>query len=155
MGPRIHVRPFPVRSGSRLQETPELLRARGVAQLAERLGLDLSDALARDREILPDLLERVLASVGEAEAKPEHLLLTRGERVQDLVGLLAQREADDGIDRRHHLLVLDEVAEMAILFLADRGLERDRLLRDLENLAHLVDRDFHLRRDLFGRRLAA
>src|SRR5438552_4700016 len=155
MGPRIHVRPFLVRSGSRLQEAPELLRARRVAQLAERLGLDLPDALARDREILSDLLERVLASVGEAEAEPEHLLLARGQRVQDVVGLRAQREADDGVDRRHHLFVLDEVAEMAILFLADRGLEGDRLLRDLEDLAHLVDRDFHLRRDLLGRRLAA
>src|SRR5205085_11290094 len=65
---------------SRLQEAPELLRPRRMAQLAQRLGLDLSDALARDREILADLLERVLASVGEAEAQAQDLLLARGER---------------------------------------------------------------------------
>ena len=34
-----------------------------MAQLAQRLGLDLSDALAGDREVLADLLERVLAAV--------------------------------------------------------------------------------------------
>src|SRR5687768_9791363 len=37
---------------SRFEEAPQLLRARGMAQLAQRLGLDLPDALARDREVL-------------------------------------------------------------------------------------------------------
>ena len=62
-----------------------------MAQLAQRLGLDLADALAGDREVLADFLERVLAAVGEAEAQAQHLLLARRERVEDLVGLLAQR----------------------------------------------------------------
>src|SRR5213076_1983815 len=69
MGPLRHH----TRSG--LQEAPELLRARWVAELAQGLGLDLSDALAGDREVLSDLLQRVLAAVGEAEAEPQHLLL--------------------------------------------------------------------------------
>ena len=41
-----------------VQEILELLAAAGVAQLAQRLGLDLADALARDVELLADLLER-------------------------------------------------------------------------------------------------
>src|SRR2546426_1029934 len=75
MGPRRH------HTRSRLEKAPELLRARWVPELAQRLGLDLSDALAGDREVLPDLLQRVLATVGEAEAEPQHLLLARGEKV--------------------------------------------------------------------------
>src|SRR3989442_130078 len=81
MGPRRH------HTRSRLEKAPELLRARWVPELAQRLGLDLSDALAGDREVLPDLPQRVLAPVGEAEAEPQHLLLARGERVEKVLRL--------------------------------------------------------------------
>jgi hypothetical protein len=43
---------------------------------------------------------------------------------------------------------------MRVFLLADRGLERDRLLRDLQDLAHLADRDVHALRDLVAGRLA-
>src|SRR5262252_3489999 len=139
---------------SRLQEAPELLGARGVAELAEGLGLDLAYALTGDREVLAHFLEGVLAAVGEPEAEPEHLLLARGEGVQHLVGLLAEAQPDHALHGRAHLLVLDEVAQVAVLFLADGRLEGDGLLGDLEDLAHLVHRHFHLDGDLFGARLA-
>src|SRR2546425_5733731 len=76
MGPRRH------HTWSGLQEAPELLRARRVPELAQRLGLDLPDPLAGDREVLPDFLQRVLATVGEAEPEPQHLLLARREGVE-------------------------------------------------------------------------
>src|SRR5262245_8937017 len=94
---------------SGLQEAPELLGPRGMAELAQRLGLDLADALARHREVLADLLQRVLAAVGQAEAQAQHLLLARRERVQHLVRLLAQGEADHRLHRGADLLVLDEI----------------------------------------------
>jgi hypothetical protein len=51
--------------------------------------------------------------------------------------------------------VLDEIAQMRVLVVADRGLHRDRFLRDLHHLADLVLRHVHLLRQLFGRGLAA
>src|SRR5919108_4217660 len=77
----------PAGSVSRFEKAPQFLRARWVAELAERLGLDLADALARDREILTDLLQRMLAAVGQTEAEAQHLLLAGGEGVQYLVRL--------------------------------------------------------------------
>src|SRR5712691_11384308 len=50
-----------------LQVVAELLRARRVAQLTQRLGLDLADALARDAESLADLFERPLVAVDQPE----------------------------------------------------------------------------------------
>src|SRR6059036_68068 len=149
MGPRRH------HTWSGLQEAPELLRTRRVPELAQRLGLYLPDPLAGDREVLPDFFQRVLATVGEAEPEPQHLLLERREGVEDLVRLLPEREADDRLDGRDDLLVLDEVAQVAVLLLADRRLQRDGLLRDLQHLAHLVHGDVHLRRDLLRGGLAA
>src|SRR2546422_940649 len=140
---------------SRLEEAPQFLGARWMAQLPQRLGLDLPDAFAGDCEVLADLLQGVLAAVGEAEAQAQYLLLAGRQRVQDLVGLLAQGEADDRLHRRHHLLVLDEIAQVAVLFLPDGRLQRDRLLGDLEDLADLVHRHVHLLGDLLRRGLAA
>src|SRR5207253_5756307 len=123
-------RPWVASASSALQEAAELFRPRRVPELPEGLGLDLADALARDGEVLTDLLERVLAAVGEPEPESQHLFLPGRERVEDAVGLFAEAEADDRLDRRDHLLVLDEVAQVAVLLLADRCLEGDRLLGD-------------------------
>src|SRR5438094_355464 len=60
-----------------------------------------------------------------------------------------------GIARGEGLVVGDEVPEVRILFLADRRFERDRLLRDLDDLADFVGGDEHPLRDLLGGRLAA
>src|SRR2546426_2056048 len=67
------------------------------AQLAERLGLDLPDALARHREALPDLLEGVVGLLADAEAQPQDLLLARRERGEDFPRLLLQRERHGGV----------------------------------------------------------
>src|SRR5437660_12144751 len=100
-------------------------------ELAQRLGLDLADALAGDGEVLADLLERVLAAVGEPEPEAQHLLLARRQRVQHPVGLLAEGQSDDRLDRRDDLLGLDEIAQMTVLCLPHRRLPRDWLLRQL------------------------
>src|SRR5207249_10557271 len=103
-----------------------------MAQLAERLGLDLSDALAGDREALADLFERVLAAVADAEPQLDDLLLARRQRFEHRFGLFLEIQVDDGFGRRDHLAILDEVAEMRIFLFADRRFEGDRLLRRSE-----------------------
>src|SRR6266542_3260530 len=137
-----------------LDEALQALRARRVPELPQRLRLDLPDALACHLEVLADLLERVIALLPDAEPHPEHLLLAGGEGGEHLPGLLGQVHVDDRVRGRDERLVLDEVAEVAVLLLADGGLEADRLLRDLEDLPHLVERQLHLLRDLLRARLA-
>src|SRR5690606_12138760 len=120
-----------------LDERLEALAARRVTQLAQRLRLDLADALAGDLEVLTDLLEGVVGLLADAEAHAEHLLLARRERGEDLARLIGQVHRDHALARRDDALVLDEVAEVRVFLLADRGLERDRLLGDLQDLADL------------------
>src|SRR6266540_2919303 len=137
-----------------LDEALQPLRPRGVPQLPQRLRLDLADALARHLEVLPDLLERVVALLADFEPHPEDLLLAGGEGGEHLPGLLREVHVDDRVGGGDERLVLDEVPEVAVLLLADRGLEADGLLRDLEDLADLVERELHLLGDLLRRRLA-
>src|SRR5450759_3732222 len=68
----------------------ELAGAARVAQLAQRLGLDLADALAGDVELLAHFLESAGPTVFEAEAKLQDATLSTGQRVQHRLDLLLQ-----------------------------------------------------------------
>src|SRR5690349_2152976 len=61
-----------------VKEAPHLPRTARVLELPERLGLDLPDAFAGDRELLPDFLQRVVGVHADAEAHAQHALLSRG-----------------------------------------------------------------------------
>jgi hypothetical protein len=97
-------------------------------QLAQRLGLDLADALSRHRELLADFFERVVGVHADAKAHVQHALLPRRQRRQNPRRGLAQVRLDRGVDRQDRVLVLDEIAELRILLVADRRSERERLL---------------------------
>src|SRR5436189_6359265 len=141
-------------SGSLIEERPHLARAARMLELPERLGLDLADALAGDAELLADLLERVVGVHADAEAHAQHALLARRERSQHPRRGLAEVALDRRVDRQDRVVVLDEVAEVRVLLVADRGFERQRLLGDLERLAHPLQRRAKLLRDLLRRGLA-
>src|SRR5215208_919405 len=102
-------------SGSGIEEVAQFARAARVLQLAERLCLDLTDALAGHRELLPDLFERVVGIRADAEAHAQDALLARSQRGQDTGRRLAQIGLDRGVQWQHRVLVLDEIAEMRIL----------------------------------------
>src|SRR5438094_1542209 len=124
-------------------------------QLAQRLRLDLPDALSRDVELAADLFERPRAAVLETEAQLQHATLAAGKPFQDRLDLLLEELVRRRVARRESLVIGDEVPEVAVFFLADRCLERDRLLRDLDDLADLISGDEHPFGDLLGGRLAA
>ena len=98
--------------GSVVEEAAELSRAARVLQLPQRLGFDLADALAGDRELLADLLEGVVGVHADAEAHAEHALLARRQRGQHAGGGLAQVGLDGRVDGQKRVLVLDEVTQV-------------------------------------------
>src|SRR6476469_1469646 len=124
-----------------LEVVLELAAPGRVAQLAQRLGLDLADPLAGDVELLADLLEGPGTPVLEAEPELQHAPFAAGQRVEHRLHLLLEQLVRRGLGRRQRAAVLDEVAEVGVLLLADRGLQRDGLLRDLDDLEDLLGRD--------------
>src|SRR5215217_6071672 len=105
----------------------EALRLGQRLELLERVVLDLADPLARHVERAADLFERERARAGEAEAHLDHLALALRERVERAADVLLAEVLRRRLERRDRRLVLDEVAELGLLLLADRLLERDRL----------------------------
>ena len=137
-----------------IQEIPQFLAAAGVAELAQGLGFDLADALARDVELLADLFERAGTAVLDAEAQLQDFS-SRGVRVESTSTSCSCSRVNDAARSARSHLVGDEVAKVAVFLFADRRFEGDGLLRDLQDLAHLVDGHVHLGGDLFGRGVVA
>src|ERR1700687_3972680 len=81
-------------------EALEVARAPSLAQLAQRLGLYLTNTFARDGELLADLFEGAVGLLADAEAHAQDLLFAWRQRRQYLARLLAQVAADRRLDRR-------------------------------------------------------
>src|SRR5919197_819020 len=125
------------------------------AELLQALVLDLPDALARDVECAADRVERPRLLAVEAVAKLEHPPLALGERAEDRPERLALERRLSELVRKRCGLVGEEVAELGLVVVADRLLERDRCLRAPTDVLDLVERHLELVRDLVGRRLAS
>src|SRR5438270_306858 len=151
--------PLPHRSaqhfGAALRDVAQRERVAEGPKLLQALVLDLPDALARDVERPPYLVERARVLAVEAVAELEHAALAVRERPEDLPQqLLAHRLVRDLV-RKRDVLVGEEVAELGLLLVADGLLQRDRSLRATHDLLHLFDRQVEVERDLDRHRLAA
>src|SRR5262249_50439726 len=113
-------------SDGAVEESLELATAYRVLELAHRLGLDLTDALAGHPEDAAHFLQRIGVAVAEAVAELDDLALAVGQRLQDVIDLVLEHLLRRGANRRLGGIVLDEVAEVAVLALADRPIEADR-----------------------------
>src|SRR4029450_11574744 len=89
-------------------ELPELPAARRMAQLTQRHRLDLTDPLTGQTELAPDLLERPLTSVIEADAAPGPPPLPASEAVEDAFHLLPELLTRGSVERRDGVRVLDQ-----------------------------------------------
>src|SRR5688572_17131659 len=112
-----------------LRDVAQLLRLGEALELLQRLVLDLPDALAGDVERPPHLVERARVLAAEPVAQLEHAPLAVGEVLQRLAQRLLGEDLGGALVRRLGPLVGDELAELRLLLVADRLLERDRGLR--------------------------
>ena len=79
-----------------MKSLSRLLRA-GVAQLSQRLGLNLTDPLSGDVEFLAHLFQRAGPAILQAEAQLEHPLLTGRQRTQHRNELLLEQRVGGGL----------------------------------------------------------
>src|SRR3954471_15515634 len=113
----------------RLRDVAELLGLRERLQLLQRLVLDLADPLARHVERAADLVQRAGMLAAEPVAQLEHPTLAVGEVLKRLAQGLLGEDLRGALVRRLGPLVGDELAELGLLLVADRLLERHRRLR--------------------------
>src|SRR5438105_1032065 len=124
------------------------MRVRERSQLLQRLILDLTDALARDVERPPHLVERPRMLAVEAVPQLEDAAIAVRERAEDLPQRLPTHRGLGRLVGKRDVLVGEEMPELRLLLVADRLLERDRRLRAATDLLDLLEREIELPRDL-------
>src|SRR5262245_12314693 len=125
-------------------------------QLRKRLRLNLPDALAGDIEMFPHLFERALfAGLIESEAHLDDFLFARRQRRQNILGQLAQIVRDRRFGGIRRPSILDEARDRRFAVIADRRLERYRLLRDLQSLSNFPRRHIDASRQFLMSRLSS
>src|SRR4029079_15954154 len=97
-------------------------------QLLQRLILDLADALARDVEGAPDLVERARVLAAQPVAELEHAALAVGEVLERFAERFLGENLGGPLVRRLGPLVGDELAELGLLLVADPLLPTHRAL---------------------------
>src|SRR5215211_1530922 len=137
-----------------LRRVAQPLRLGQTLELLQRVVLDLANSLARHAEGAPHLLERSGLVALEPVAHLDHLALAPGQRVERAADVLAAEVLARQLEGRLGGLVLHEVAELGVLLLTDRLLERHRQLGDAQDVLHLARRPLQLEGDLLGRGLA-
>src|SRR3954467_7757868 len=142
-------------NSSGLGDVAELLGLRERLQLLERLVLDLADALARHVERAPDLVQGARVLAAEPVAQLEHAALAVGEVLQRLTQRLLGEDLRGALVGRLGALVGDELAELRLLLVAHRLLQRDRGLGRALDRVDLLGVDPGDVRDLLRGGLAA
>src|SRR5438270_5936506 len=97
-------------------------------QLTQRLGLDLPNTFACDRELSSYLLQRMFLVHANAETHAQDSFLPRRDGSKRTRRDLAEVRLDRRFVRRHRLAVFDEVAEVTAVIVSHRHLERERFL---------------------------
>src|SRR5208282_1585670 len=138
-----------------LEEPLELPATDGMLKFSDSLGLDLADPFPGHLEDPAHLLESVGVAVTQTVAELDDFALAVGQRLEDLVDLLLEHLLGGRVDRALRGFILDEVAEVAVLALADGAVQRDRVAADFHDPPGFLDRDVGGSRRLLDGRLAS
>src|SRR5688500_8803021 len=122
-------------------------------ELADRLGLDLPHPLPRHLKDPPHFLQGVRVTVPQSVPQPDDLTLSVGERLQQVIDLLAAPPLRGRDQRALAAAVLDDLAEATVLALPDWPVQADRLPADVQHSPRLLHAQLGRPRRLLHARL--
>src|SRR5436190_1902432 len=97
-----------------LKEAAQVVSPRGMPQLAQRLGLDLPDALPRDAVQVANFLQRVAEPIDQAKAHFEDLSFAFSESGQNGLKPLFEQAMAGAVSGALGALVFDEITHVHI-----------------------------------------
>src|SRR5438105_410250 len=116
------------------QVIAQLLGSARMPQFAKRFGFDLPNPFPGDAELTTDFLQRTLASVVQTKSQGDNAALTLGKRPKHVMYRVAQQGLRRLLDRRDCFSVLNQVPKLAILIVANRRCQADRVTRGAAGL---------------------
>src|SRR5206468_11100026 len=101
-------------------------------------------ALARDAKLPAYFLQCPRIAVAKTKAQLEHTPLAFRQTGEDVAQLILEQAEARCLGRVFSRLVLDEIAEMAVLSVPNGGRPRSGLLRHFEHRPDAFDRHLHV-----------
>ena len=96
-------------------------RTAWVLKFPKRLGLDLAYALTGNRELLANFFQGMVGSQADAKTHAKHPCLSLRQLRQNPGGGFPQIGMDCGIQRQNSIFIFNEITQMAVFFIANRG----------------------------------
>ena len=124
-------------------------------QLGHGLGLDLADALTGDPVNTADVVQGLGLPILQAIAHFNDAGLAGAQGLKNLLELFLQQREGHSIRGGDGIGVLDQIAELRVAVLTQRGVQGDGLTPILLDFLNLLDRHVQLPRQLVGGGLAA
>ena len=115
-----------------------MLASRWVAQLAQRFGFDLTNPLTGNVELFTNLLKGVVGIHVDTEAHAQYFGFTCCEAAEYIACRFFEALNGGNINWRLHSRVFDEITQMRVFVITDRGFHGDRLFSDLQYLADFI-----------------
>src|SRR2546423_7443893 len=123
-----------------LDEPVQMPQSRGMAHLAQCLGLDLPNSFSRNTELFTDFFQCPWRAVAQTKAQFEHLALPFREAGQHVTQFIFQEAEACNLGRIFRPLVFDEITKIGLVRVTDRRLQGNGLLRHFDNGANALDR---------------
>src|SRR5690606_14727978 len=142
-------------SGNLIQEAGQLGATAGLLELADRLGFDLADTLAGHLENVAHFFQRVAVAVAQTVPQADDFPLAIAEGLEDLVDAAAEHFVSRTVGRAFGAAIGQQVAKVAVLAVADRTVEADRIPAHRQHAAGFVHRATGLLSGFLNRRFAA
>src|SRR5215813_3791383 len=122
--------------------------------LTQGLRFDLANALTSDLKLPAYFFQGSAISVDQTKSLLEDLPLTIGESLKHVLDFFLQQNNRGHVAGIFGASVFDKIAKISLFTLTHRRLERDRLLRHLENRPHAIYRQEDFFGHFLGRRFS-
>ena len=106
-----------------IQEAAQLARTAWVLKFTQSFRFDLANTFARHAELLTHLFKRVIGIHTDTKTHPQNPLFTRRERGQNSRCRLFEVFLNGAVQRQNRILILDEIAKLAVFLVANRRLQ--------------------------------
>ena len=105
---------------------------RWISPLPFSTRFDLSRPFPDSIQRFTRFFRQIISTLADPETQTENLFLPRRQGRKELPGLFRHVHIDRSLRGRHGLLVFDKIAKMAVIFLTDGRLQRDRFFRQFQ-----------------------
>ncbi|MNE67685.1 hypothetical protein D3C80_1633070 [compost metagenome] len=109
-----------------------------MSQLPQRLGFDLTNPFSGNTKLLANLFKGTGTAIVHPEAQTKYILFALCKCIEYLLKLLFKQLVSSSLSRSRCIMILNKVAQIGVILLADWRFKRYRLLSNLHNLAYFI-----------------